>query len=63
MSERCFKGVFTVYATSDNDPYVVFGVSETSCCSGFGCCRFLHYPDASWCMGSGEAVLPLGDAD
>ena len=54
----CFQGGFTVYATSDNDPYVVFGVPENPCISGFDCCLGFLCPDVSRSVGLGEAMLP-----
>ena len=36
MIDYRFDGVFAVFPTSDNDPYVVFGVSKSSCCRRYG---------------------------
>jgi len=61
--ECCFHGVFTVYPTSDNDPYVVFGVSGTPCFSRSSNVGLYSCPDVSCCIGSAEAMLVFADAD
>ena len=61
--ECCFHGVFTVCLTSDNDPYVVFGVSGTPCFSRSSNDCLYSCPDVSGCIGSAEAMLVFADAD